>query len=78
MTNNFGLPEDVFADIVNILRRYPEIKRAQIFGSRAKGNYKRYSDVDIAVYANSNCDLSQNIKDALEDLDIIYTYDVIH
>jgi predicted nucleotidyltransferase len=76
--NNFGLPKDVFSDIIRILSRYPEIKSAKIFGSRAKGNYKRYSDVDIAVYAHVDYDLSPAIMDALEDLDTIYNFDVIH
>jgi len=76
--NDFGLPKDVYTDIITVLRRYPEIKFAKIFGSRAKGSYKRYSDVDIAVFADTNCDLSQFVKDDLEDLEAIYMFDVLH
>ena len=76
--NKFGLPEDVFADIINTLRRYPEITHAKIFGSRAKGNYKRYSDVDIAIFADSGHYLAADVKDALEELDTIYYFDVLH
>jgi len=78
--NKFGLPEDVFADILKVLRRYPEIKHAKIFGSRAKGNYTRYSDVDIAIFADINTGyrLVQDIQHDLDELDVIYTFDVLH
>ena len=74
--NEFGLPRYVFDQIVNTLRRYPAIKSAKIFGSRAKGNYKRYSDIDIAIFVDGDRDLSANVKDALEDLYVIYKFDV--
>ena len=46
----FGLTDADIAYIVSIIDDFPEIKKASIFGSRAKGNYKPGSDVDIAVY----------------------------
>ena len=76
--NSFGLPQDVFAEILKVLGRFPEIERVKIFGSRAKGTHRRYSDVDIAVFAQPNCDLAANVKDALDDLDAIYNFDVLH
>ena len=42
------LPADLEV-IVNTLQAYPQIEKALIFGSRAKGNYKPGSDVDIAI-----------------------------
>ena len=77
MMNDFGLPESVISDVLSVLRRYPEINCAKIFGSRVKGNYKRYSDVDIAIFADSDRELSQSIRDSLEDLDTIYRFDVV-
>ena len=49
MMNNFGLPQDVYDDMIKTLNRFPEIEHAKIFGSRATGTHKRYSDVDIAI-----------------------------
>lgn len=46
---NFGLKEFELDYIVNTIKKFPEIDKAIIFGSRAKGNYKPGSDVDIAV-----------------------------
>jgi predicted nucleotidyltransferase len=46
----FGLKEEDVAYIVSALRKFDEIKKAAIFGSRAKGNYKPGSDVDLAIF----------------------------
>lgn len=45
----FGLKESDILAINQILASYHVIEEAYIFGSRAKGNYKNGSDVDIAI-----------------------------
>jgi len=75
--NDFGLPAKILTEIKEVLHMYPGINSAKIFGSRAKGNHKRYSDVDIALYAEADQNLTANVKDALDDLDAIYNFDVI-
>ena len=45
--NNFGLSEKTIEIIKKLLSNYPQIKKVKIFGSRAKGNYKPSSDIDI-------------------------------
>ena len=77
-TTKFGLPISVFTQILATLQNYPEIEQAKIFGSRAKGSYKRYSDIDIAIYGPANSKLAPNIKYALEDLDTVYYFDIEH
>ena len=47
----FGLPQVAREQIVDLLRDYPEIFRATIFGSRAKGNYRPGSDIDLCIEA---------------------------
>jgi predicted nucleotidyltransferase len=49
MKNSFGLLDTDIETIILILRKYPKVERACIFGSRAKGNFKNGSDVDIAI-----------------------------
>ena len=46
---NTGLTENDLQEIISILKQFPEIEQALIFGSRAKGNYKNGSDVDLAL-----------------------------
>ena len=47
----FGLAERHYIDLVRIFRRYPQISEVLIFGSRAKGTDKSWSDFDLAVMA---------------------------
>lgn len=45
-----GLREEDLQYIIDNIKRFPEIKKAIVFGSRAKGNYKVGSDIDIAIF----------------------------
>lgn len=45
----FGLKKKDIEEIQLVLRRFPEVEKAFIFGSRAMGNYRQGSDVDIAI-----------------------------
>ena len=45
----FGLTDLEIQQLKVYLAAIPEIKRAWIYGSRAKGNYKDFSDVDLTL-----------------------------
>ena len=45
----FGLTDQEIQQLKVYLAAIPEIKRARIYGSRAKGNYKDFSDVDLTL-----------------------------
>lgn len=47
--NKYGLTERDMNTIRSIFRSFPEVKTVHLFGSRAKGNYRLGSDVDLAV-----------------------------
>ena len=47
-TDRFGLTKRDWDTIINIIKKYPTIKQVSLFGSRAKGNYKKGSDIDLA------------------------------
>lgn len=72
----FGLNSITLAAITNCMRLYPEIAWAKIYGSRAKGNYGRGSDIDIVF--SSSIDYSANLHAALDDLPTPYIFDVTH
>lgn len=48
----FGLLDRDIIIIREVMNAFPQISEAVIFGSRAMGNYKIGSDVDIAVIGN--------------------------
>ncbi len=61
-----------------LLARFPEIRHAWVFGSRATGNARRASDIDLAIEAP---DMSparwHDLLDALEQAPIIYRLDIV-
>ena len=48
---DFGLPAAAIASLQRVLAQHAGIHRAIVYGSRAKGNYRRGSDIDIALDA---------------------------
>ncbi len=50
--NKYGLDERSFDFIIDAIGHYADIDEARIFGSRALGNYKSVSDIDIALMGN--------------------------
>jgi predicted nucleotidyltransferase len=56
---------------------YPSIERAVIYGSRAKGNYKPGSDIDLTLFgpAITEAELLA-LENRLDDLLLPYTFDI--
>jgi len=50
-----------------------------LFGSRARGDFNKFSDIDIGIIPNGQIDNRKIIllKDALENMNIPYTVDII-
>ena len=45
----FGLRDTDIVLIHNVLAKYPEVEAVTIYGSRATGNFKPASDIDLTV-----------------------------
>jgi len=75
---DFGLHADTISSaIVETISKYANIQKAVIYGSRAKGNYKPGSDIDIALYADDlNLNQVNEISVALDDLMLPYIFDL--
>jgi predicted nucleotidyltransferase len=77
---NFGLSEKCIEMMVSALCQYKEIEKAGIFGSRARGNYKNGSDVDLVIYGpqiTSNIVLRLSMQ-LNEELPLPYYFDIVH
>ena len=72
----FGLSEETYSLIKKVVENNSKYE-FKIFGSRAKGNYKPISDIDIAVFKNVEEKDKYKIKNELDELDIIYKIDLI-
>jgi predicted nucleotidyltransferase len=74
----FGLKENVIHNIKAILARYPQVDEAILYGSRAKGNYKNGSDIDLTLRGGPDLTLKvlYKIMDDLDDLLLPYIIDL--
>ena len=73
----YGLTETTVEKIRAIFARFPEIEKAILYGSRAQGNYKTGSDIDLTLRgAALTSDLHSKIASALDDLMLPYTIDL--
>jgi predicted nucleotidyltransferase len=74
---NFGLDQDTIDKINSVFVKYPEIEEVIIYGSRAKGNYREGSDIDITLKgAEVNDRTLSNIWLAIDDLNTPYLFDI--
>lgn len=71
--------EKIRSILASFLQKNPKTK-VYLFGSRANNKFKKYSDVDLLIESNSK-DIQRDIskiKDALEESDLPYQFDIIH
>ncbi|WP_271628686.1 nucleotidyltransferase domain-containing protein [Caldicellulosiruptor sp. DIB 104C] len=77
-TKRFGIEEEILDKIIEIFKKYKQVIKACIFGSRARGDYRRGSDVDICIWLEEE---SENpiykIQDELEEVNTILLFDVV-
>ena len=73
-----GLPESVLQKIRAAFVRYPQVEKAVLYGSRAKGTYKTGSDIDLTLRGGDDLTLNVLCKIAndLDDLYLPYTIDL--
>ena len=76
---NYGLQQRDIDNIARAIKQFPEIEEAVLFGSRAMGNYKKGSDVDIAIKGKdvSNDTISHLSSLLNEEIPLPYFFDVI-
>jgi predicted nucleotidyltransferase len=76
--DQWGLQGSQIKKMVEVFARFPEIREARIFGSRAMGNYKPGSDVDIALFGNGPLACVTRVSAILnEELPLPYQFDIV-
>ena len=78
MIENCGLSEADQLTIIKVIQSFEEIEEVILYGSRAKGNYKKGSDVDLAIQGK---EVTDNICSRLhwflnEETTLPYFFDV--
>ena len=74
----YGLTSQELDSILNVFEKTPNVEKAVLFGSRAKGNFRLGSDVDIAVLGKDlNFEEFLTLIINLEELDLLQVIDLI-
>lgn len=77
--NQFGIADKSYHLLLDTFSKYPEVEQVILFGSRAKGNYKKGSDIDLTI-RGKKCKLETalNISAIVnEQLPIPYYVDIV-
>ncbi len=74
----YGLKDATIQKICAVFARFPQVETAVLYGSRAKGNYKNGSDIDLTLRGDAALTLTAlfRISDELDDLLLPYTIDL--
>ena len=72
----FGLPQATIDLLRDYFTRIPEIEKVVIYGSRAKGNYEKGSDIDFAFFSHSEEDITGKLLTELDELSTPYLFNV--
>ena len=73
----FGLQPEAVEQIRSVFARHPEVETAILYGSRAKGNFKPGSDIDL-TFKGKGLDLTvlNRIDTELDDLLLPWSFDL--
>lgn len=72
----FGLSDSMIDSIGSVFAKHPHVEVVLVYGSRAKGNYKEGSDIDLTIEGEiSESELSKICME-LEELNTPYFFDV--
>ena len=69
----YGIDSTVIHQIINLANRH-HIQTVILFGSRARGDFHRTSDIDLAVQGGNVCHFRLDVE---EETHTLLTFDVI-
>lgn len=72
----FGLSQNAYEQIIDVVKNNSKYK-FKLFGSRARGDYKNNSDIDLAIFENVGKQDEFKIRNEMDLLDIVYMVDLI-
>lgn len=70
-----GVSDAVIVQLQDVFARHVQVKRVVLFGSRARGDNKHSSDIDIAVFSDSG--VSGELYADIDEAVGIYKVDII-
>lgn len=72
-----GLDEGTLEQIKTVFSKFDILEKVVLYGSRAKGTFKPYSDIDITLFGDGlTLTYQQEIEIALDDLFLPFKFDI--
>jgi predicted nucleotidyltransferase len=73
----YGLGDTSLKKINSIFEKFPAVEKVVLYGSRAKGNFRKGSDVDLTLLGNDlDFDVLDKIKLEFDDSSLPYKFDI--
>jgi predicted nucleotidyltransferase len=73
----FGLKQETIDKINSIFEKHPQVREAIVYGSRAKGNYRTGSDIDLTLKGEDlTYEILTTIDQEIDDLNTPYLFDI--
>ena len=69
----YGIEENIYKNLISYFNNNKYIKKVVLFGSRAKGNYKYNSDIDLGILCDKK--YKGTIAEELDEIVGIYSID---
>lgn len=74
----YGLSQKTMDKILTVLKSFDAVEKVILFGSRAKGNFKEGSDIDLAIKGMGlNMDILRKLEIKIDNLMLPYEVDLI-
>ena len=75
----YGLEKRVIKRLITFFKKYDFIDQVLLFGSRARGDYGKSSDIDLCIFSNTMTNLEfSKLKFELDELPIFHKIDIVH
>jgi uncharacterized protein len=73
-----GISQRFIDDLLAYCLSNPVIQKVVLFGSRARGDYRKTSDIDFAIYTNNATHSQQNlIEYQIQEMPILLKIDIL-
>ncbi|WP_137169440.1 nucleotidyltransferase domain-containing protein [Marinomonas sp. FW-1] len=74
--SQYGIPNQLLEKMSETFSKYPDIEKVTLFGSRATGNFRNGSDIDLSISTRKS-DIIPTLRIELDDLNSPYLIDLV-